>query len=42
MAVESEAVEGTDEHFMVCKLFVKAGHRALFFSLTTKEQGWIG
>ena len=37
LAVESGAVEGTDEHFMASKLFVKTEHRAVFLSLTTKE-----
>ncbi|CAN6201170.1 unnamed protein product [Urochloa humidicola] len=37
LAVESGAVEGTDEHWMACKLFVKAEHRAVFLSLTSKE-----
>lgn len=37
LAVESGAVEGSDEHFMAGKLFVKTEHRAVFLSLTTKE-----
>lgn len=37
LAVESGAIEGTDGHFMVGRLFVKAGHRAVFLTLTTKE-----
>ncbi|RLM98399.1 uncharacterized protein C2845_PM06G10630 [Panicum miliaceum] len=37
LAVESGAVEGTDEHFMACKLFVKPTHRAVFLTLTSKE-----
>jgi hypothetical protein len=37
LAVENGAVEGTDEHFMACKLFVKPAHRAVFLNLTNKE-----
>ncbi|CAL4994125.1 unnamed protein product [Urochloa decumbens] len=37
LVVECGAAEGTDEHWMACKLFVKSEHRAVFLSLTTNE-----
>ncbi|CAN6362276.1 unnamed protein product [Urochloa humidicola] len=37
LAVECGAAEGSDEHWMACKLFVKSEHRAVFLSLTTNE-----
>jgi hypothetical protein len=37
LTVESGAIEGSDEHFMATKLFVKAENRDVFLTLTTKE-----
>ncbi|KAL6853637.1 hypothetical protein ACP4OV_019666 [Aristida adscensionis] len=37
LVVECGATEGTDEHFMATKLLVKAEHRTMFLTLTTKE-----
>lgn len=37
LAVECGAAEGTAEHFMATQLFVKAEHRDMFKTFTTKE-----
>lgn len=37
LVVECGATEGTDEHFMATKLFVKPEYRAMFLTLQTKE-----
>lgn len=37
LAVDSGAVEGSMEHFMVTQLLVKAENHGVFFMFTTKE-----
>ncbi|XP_062188876.1 uncharacterized protein LOC133892176 [Phragmites australis] len=37
LAKEARAVEGSDEHFMATKLFVKAGNREIFLTFETNE-----
>ncbi|TVU21557.1 hypothetical protein EJB05_31201, partial [Eragrostis curvula] len=43
LVVDCGAAEGTTEHFMATKLFVKEGHRAVFLCMTTKEErlSWL-
>ncbi|KAL6596285.1 hypothetical protein ACP70R_047649 [Stipagrostis hirtigluma subsp. patula] len=43
LAVDSGAVEGSDEHFMASILFVKASYRAMFLTFTSNEArlGWL-